>query len=66
MQVNSSGLRSRLSPLPEAPLKVFGANVLPMELLVVGGALVMMRLPSFFVKTIFGGVVVSALRIQIR
>ena len=48
------------SPLPEAPLKVFGANVLPMELLVVGGALVMMLAVEFFNrKTIFGKAVVA-------
>jgi branched-chain amino acid transport system permease protein len=48
------------SPLPEAPMKVFGANILPMELLVVGGALLMMLAVEFFNrKTIFGKAVVA-------
>jgi branched-chain amino acid transport system permease protein len=48
------------SPLPEAPMKVFGANVLPMELLVIAGALVMMLAVEFFNrKTIYGKAVVA-------
>jgi branched-chain amino acid transport system permease protein len=48
------------SPLPESPLRVFGANVLPMELLVVAGAFVMMLAVEFFNrKTIFGKAVVA-------
>ena len=48
------------SPLPEAPIKVFGANVLPMELLVVGGALVLMLAVEFFNRrSIFGKAVVA-------
>ena len=48
------------SPLPESPLKVFGANVLPMELLVIGGALLMMLAVEFFNrKTIYGKAVVA-------
>jgi len=43
------------SPLPEAPIKLMGANVLPMEMLVVGGALAMMLLVEFFNrKSIYG------------
>jgi branched-chain amino acid transport system permease protein len=43
------------SPLPEAPLQVLGANVLPMELLVVAGALAMMLLVELFNrKSIYG------------
>ena len=42
------------SPLPESPIKVFGANVLPMELLVVAGAVFMMLAVEFFNrKTIY-------------
>src|ERR1700749_2974780 len=29
-------------PLPESPIQLFGANLLPMELLVIGGAIAMM------------------------
>jgi branched-chain amino acid transport system permease protein len=48
------------SPLPESPLHVFGANVLPMELLVVGGAVLMMLAVEFFNrKTIYGKAVVA-------
>lgn len=36
------------SPLPEAPISLLGANVLPMELLVVVGALLMMAAVEFF------------------
>jgi branched-chain amino acid transport system permease protein len=44
------------SPLPEAPLKVLGANVLPMELLIVAGALAMMlAIELFSRRTIYGG-----------
>ena len=43
------------SPLPEAPIQVLGANVLPMELLVVFGALAMMLLVEVFNrKSIYG------------
>jgi branched-chain amino acid transport system permease protein len=48
------------SPLPEAPIKLFGANVLPMEILVVVGALAMMLAVEFFNrKTIYGKAVVA-------
>jgi branched-chain amino acid transport system permease protein len=48
------------SPLDEAPLHLLGANVLPMELLVIAGALLMMVLIEFFNrKTIFGKAVVA-------
>src|SRR5438128_10125562 len=48
------------SPLPEAPLKFFGANVLPMEILVVVGAVLMMLAVEFFNrKTIYGKAVVA-------
>ena len=48
------------SPLPESPLKVLGANVLPMELLVIAGALLMMFAVEFFNrKTIYGKAVVA-------
>ena len=48
------------SPLPESPLHVLGANVLPMELLVVGGAIVMMLAVEFFNrKSIYGKAVVA-------
>ena len=48
------------SPLPEMPMKVLGANVLPMELLVIAGALVMMLAVEFFNrKTIYGKAVVA-------
>lgn len=48
------------SPLPESPITLFGANVLPMEILVVVGALVMMLAVEFFNrKTIYGKAVVA-------
>ncbi|PUE31766.1 branched-chain amino acid ABC transporter permease [Limnohabitans sp. Jir72] len=48
------------SPLPESPLKILGANVLPMELLVIGGAVLMMLAVEFFNrKTIYGKAVVA-------
>jgi branched-chain amino acid transport system permease protein len=48
------------SPLPEQPITVLGANVLPMELLVVAGALLMMMAVEFFNrKTIYGKAVVA-------
>ena len=43
MRARVSGSAKKFpSPLPEAPLKLLGANVLPMEILVVVGALGMM------------------------
>ena len=48
------------SPLPEAPLKFLGANVLPMEILVVIGAVLMMAAVEVFNrKTIWGKAVVA-------
>jgi branched-chain amino acid transport system permease protein len=48
------------SPLPEAPIKVLGANVLPMELLVVVGALLMMLVVELFNrKSIYGKAVIA-------
>lgn len=48
------------SPLPTEPLHVFGASVLPMELLVVAGAIAMMLGVEFFNRrTIFGKAVVA-------
>jgi len=48
------------SPLPESPLHLLGANVLPMELLVVGGAILMMLAVEFFNrKSIYGKAVVA-------
>ena len=48
------------SPLPEAPLKFLGANVLPMEILVVIGAVLMMAAVELFNrKTIWGKAVVA-------
>ena len=48
------------SPLPESPVKLLGANVLPMELLVVGGALAMMLAVELFNRsTIHGKAVVA-------
>lgn len=48
------------SPLDEEPIKLFGANVLPMELVVVGGALAMMLAVEFFNrKSIYGKAVVA-------
>lgn len=48
------------SPLPEAPLKFFGVNVLPMELVVVVGAIAMMLAVEVFNrKSIYGKAVVA-------
>jgi branched-chain amino acid transport system permease protein len=48
------------SPLSDEPLSFLGANVLPMEILVVVGALIMMLLVEFFNrKTIYGKAVVA-------
>ncbi|TCV82894.1 branched-chain amino acid ABC transporter permease [Sulfurirhabdus autotrophica] len=48
------------SPLSSAPLKLFGVNVLPMELMVVGGALAMMIAVEIFNrKSIYGKAVVA-------
>ena len=48
------------SPLPEAPMHFLGANVLPMEVLVVFGALVMMAAVELFNrKSIYGKAVVA-------
>lgn len=48
------------SPLPEEPLKFLGANVLPMEILVVVGAIGMMLAVEFFNrKSIYGKAVVA-------
>ena len=48
------------SPLPEAPMKELGANVLPMEILVIAGAILMMVAVEFFNrKTIYGKAVVA-------
>lgn len=48
------------SPLPESPIKLFGGNVLPMEILVVFGAIAMMLAVEFFNrKTIYGKAVVA-------
>ena len=48
------------SPLPEAPLHVLGANVLPMEILVVAGALAMMLAVELFNRrSIYGRAVVA-------
>ena len=48
------------SPLPESPMHFLGANILPMEILVVGGALLMMLAVEFFNrKTIYGKAVVA-------
>ena len=48
------------SPLPEAPLHVLGANVLPRELLVVVGALAMMLAVELFNRrSIYGKAVVA-------
>ena len=47
-------------PLPMEPMSFLGANILPMEILVVVGALVMMLLVEFFNrKTIYGKAVVA-------
>ena len=48
------------SPLPEEPFPFLGANILPMEVLVVVGALLMMLLVEWFNrKTIYGKAVVA-------
>lgn len=48
------------SPLPTAPIHIFGANVLPMELMVVVGALLMMLLVELFNRrSIYGKAVVA-------
>ena len=48
------------SPLPESPLKFLGANVLPMEILVVVGAVLMMLAVELFNrKSIYGKAVVA-------
>ena len=48
------------SPLPEAPMKFLDANVLPMEILVVFGALALMLAVEFFNRrTIYGKAVVA-------
>jgi branched-chain amino acid transport system permease protein len=48
------------SPLPEAPIKMFGANILPMDILVVLGALAMMLAVELFNrKSIYGKAVVA-------
>jgi branched-chain amino acid transport system permease protein len=48
------------SPVPEAPLHVLGANVLPMELVVVFGALALMAAVELFNrKSIYGKAVVA-------
>ncbi|MBC7710506.1 MAG: branched-chain amino acid ABC transporter permease, partial [Rhizobacter sp.] len=48
------------SPLSESPIKLFGANVLPMEIVVVVGALAMMAAVEIFNrKSIYGKAVVA-------
>lgn len=48
------------SPLPESPIQLFGANVLPMELLVIAGAILMMLAVEIFNrKSIYGKAVVA-------
>jgi branched-chain amino acid transport system permease protein len=48
------------SPVSEAPLKVLGANVLPMELVVVAGAVaIMLAVELFNRKSIYGKAVVA-------
>ena len=48
------------SPLPESPIRLLGANVLPMEILVVVGAVLMMAAVELFNrKTIWGKAVVA-------
>src|SRR5665811_1840475 len=48
------------SPLSEAPIKIFGGNVLPMEIVVVVGALAMMAMVEIFNrKSIYGKAVVA-------
>jgi branched-chain amino acid transport system permease protein len=48
------------SPIDDEPIKILGANVLPMELVVIGGALAMMLLVELFNrKSIYGKAVVA-------
>jgi branched-chain amino acid transport system permease protein len=48
------------SPLPEAPMSVLGANILPMEILVIVGAVLMMiAVEVFNRKSIYGKAVVA-------
>lgn len=48
------------SPLPEAPMKILGANVLPMELLVIVGAVgMMLAVEVFNRRSIYGKAVVA-------
>jgi branched-chain amino acid transport system permease protein len=48
------------SPMDDEPIKLFGANVLPMELVVIGGAFTMMLLVELFNrKSIYGKAVVA-------
>ncbi|MEN3371605.1 branched-chain amino acid ABC transporter permease [Dechloromonas sp. ZS-1] len=48
------------SPVPEAPLQLFGANILPMEIIVIVGALVLMFAVEFFNrKSIYGKAIVA-------
>jgi len=48
------------SPISDEPIKLLGANVLPMELVVIGGALAMMLLVELFNrKSIYGKAVVA-------
>jgi branched-chain amino acid transport system permease protein len=48
------------SPLPEAPVQVLGANILPMEMLVITGAVLMMiAVEVFNRKSIYGKAVVA-------
>jgi len=48
------------SPLPESPMKLFGANILPMEVVVVVGAILMMALVELFNRrSIYGKAVVA-------
>ena len=48
------------SPMDDEPIKVLGANILPMELVVIGGAFTMMLLVELFNrKSIYGKAVVA-------
>ena len=48
------------SPVPETPMQVLGVNILPMELLVIGGALaIMLAIETFNRKSIYGKAVVA-------
>ncbi len=48
------------SPLPESPIKLFGANILPVEILVVVGAIAMMLVVEVFNRrSIYGKAVVA-------